>query len=161
MLGGWAAATLVSWLGTGHSCLSLWAVQSTSTWNSSPAAPAASPLRWGQRAWRLHCPLLLRLPQRAHSLSHLPSDALAGMVKAFGLKRPHCLFYILKNRKGLAGGRGSQQRWFPLCLDWCGSVHPLSSVSFLMPIFHPTCLAEQALKVWGFLRAFEGTWPEC
>ena len=46
-----------------------------------------------------------------------------------------------------------------LCLDWCGSVQPLSSVSFLIPIFHPTCLAEQAVKVWGFLRAFEGTWP--
>lgn len=108
MLRGWAAAALVSRLGTGHSCLSLWAEQSTSTWNS-PAALAASPLRW-----HLHCPLLLPLPQSTLTFM-CAFRCLGGVAKAFGLKRPHCLFYILKNRKGLAVGVTAEV--VLLCLD--------------------------------------------
>lgn len=65
-----------------------------------------------------------------------------GVAKAFSLKRPHCLFYILKNRKGLAGRRGSQPRWFHSV--WIGVA--LSSPSHLFPFLSPSFIPPALLN---------------
>ena len=76
MLRGWAAATLVSLLGTGHSCLSLWAVQEYKHLELF-CSPSSFTPAVGIKGTVSTLPLAPSPSPESTPLSHLPSDALA------------------------------------------------------------------------------------
>lgn len=76
------------------------------------------------------------------------------------LKTSLFILHLKKQERGLQEA-GSQPRWFRSVWIGVALSSPSHPFPFLCPSFIPPALLNKPLKVWGFLRAFEGTWPGC